>query len=35
VTKKLRAEAEKLARERGGPVDVAIVEEITAAYRPR
>ena len=35
VTKKLRAEAEKLARERDGIVDVAIVEEITAAYRPR
>jgi hypothetical protein len=35
VTKKLRAEAEKLARERGGTVDVAIVNEIVAAYQPR
>jgi chlorophyllide a reductase subunit Z len=35
VTKKLRAEAEKMARERGGIVDVAIVEEVVAAYRPR
>jgi chlorophyllide a reductase subunit Z len=35
VTKKLRAEAEKIARERGGVVDVAIVEEVVAAYRPR
>jgi chlorophyllide a reductase subunit Z len=35
VTKKLRAEAEKIARERGGIVDVAIVEEVVAAYRPR
>jgi chlorophyllide a reductase subunit Z len=34
VTKKLRAEAEKLARERGTPVDRAIVEEITAKYSP-
>jgi hypothetical protein len=31
----LRAEAEKIARERGGIVDVAIVEEVVAAYRPR
>ena len=35
VTKKLRAEAEKLARERGGVVDIAIVQEIVAAYQPR
>jgi hypothetical protein len=35
VTKKMRAEAEKLARERGGTVDVAVVEEVVAAYRPR
>jgi chlorophyllide a reductase subunit Z len=35
VTKKLRAEAEKIARDRGGIVDVAIVEEVVAAYRPR
>jgi chlorophyllide a reductase subunit Z len=34
VTKKLRAEAEKLARERGTDVDVKIVEEITAKYAP-
>jgi chlorophyllide a reductase subunit Z len=34
VTKKLRAEAEKLARERGTDVDVTIVEEITAKYAP-
>ncbi len=35
VTKKLRAEVEKLARERDGTVDVAIVEEVFAAFRPR
>jgi chlorophyllide a reductase subunit Z len=35
VTKKLRAEAETLARERGTSVDAAIVEEITAKYAPR
>jgi chlorophyllide a reductase subunit Z len=35
VTKKLRAEAEKIARERGGVVDAAIVGEIVAAYQPR
>jgi chlorophyllide a reductase subunit Z len=34
VTKKLRAEAEQLARERGTDVDVIIVEEITAKYAP-
>ena len=34
VTKKLRGEAEKLARERGTSVDRAIVEEITAKYAP-
>jgi hypothetical protein len=35
VTKKMRAEVEKLARERDGTVDVAIVEEVFAAFRPR
>ncbi len=35
VTKKLRAEAERIARERGGIVDLEIVEEVVAAYRPR
>ncbi|MBD5634628.1 MAG: hypothetical protein IAI49_09135, partial [Candidatus Eremiobacteraeota bacterium] len=35
VTKKLRAEAEKLGRERGGTVDIAVVQEIVAAYQPR
>jgi chlorophyllide a reductase subunit Z len=34
VTKKLRAEAEKRARERGGTVDVGIVEEVVAAFTP-
>ena len=34
VNKKLRSEAEKLARERGGTVDAAIVGEITAKYSP-
>jgi chlorophyllide a reductase subunit Z len=34
VVKKLRGEAEKLARERGTAVDRAIVEEITAKYSP-
>jgi chlorophyllide a reductase subunit Z len=34
VTKKLRAEAEALARVRGGTVDASIVEEITARYAP-
>jgi chlorophyllide a reductase subunit Z len=34
VNKKLRAEAEKLARERGTDVDRAVVEEITARFAP-
>jgi hypothetical protein len=34
VNKKLRSEAEKVARERGGTVDAAIVREITARYAP-
>jgi len=34
VTKKLRSEAERLARNRNVPVDRAIVEEIVAAYAP-
>ncbi len=34
VTKKLRSEAERVARERNVPVDRAIVEEIVAAYAP-
>jgi hypothetical protein len=34
VNKKLRSEAEKVARERGGTVDEAIVREITAKYSP-
>ena len=34
VNKKLRSEAEKLARERGGTVDAAIVRELTARYAP-
>ena len=34
VTKKLRSEAEHLARERGSDVDLGIVEEIVAAYAP-
>jgi chlorophyllide a reductase subunit Z len=34
VNKKLRSEAEKIARERTGTVDVAIVEEVTAKYTP-
>jgi chlorophyllide a reductase subunit Z len=34
VTKKLRAEAEKLARERSGTVDRSIIEEVTAKYTP-
>jgi len=35
VNKKLRAEAEHAARERGSEVDAAIVREIVARYRPR
>lgn len=35
VTKKLRAEAEALARQRGTDVDIAVIEEITAKYAPR
>jgi chlorophyllide a reductase subunit Z len=34
VNKKLRSEAEKLARERGGTVDETIVRDITAKYAP-
>ncbi len=34
VTKKLRSEAERIARSRGSDVDRAIVEEVTAAYAP-
>jgi chlorophyllide a reductase subunit Z len=34
VNKKLRSEAEKLARERSSDVDRAIVEEITARFSP-
>ncbi len=34
VNKKLRAEAEKLARERGSEVDRAVIEEITARHAP-
>ncbi len=34
VTKKLRSEAERLARERHRDVDLAIVEEVAAAYSP-
>jgi chlorophyllide a reductase subunit Z len=34
VNKKLRAEAEKLARERGSDVDRTVLEEITARYAP-
>jgi chlorophyllide a reductase subunit Z len=34
VNKKLRSEAEKIARERGVAVDEAIVREITARYAP-
>jgi chlorophyllide a reductase subunit Z len=34
VNKKLRSEAEKLARERGTAVDAAIVREVTARYAP-
>jgi hypothetical protein len=34
VNKRLRSEAEKIARQRGMGVDVAIVEEVTAAYTP-
>ena len=34
VNKKLRAEAESLARERGTDVDLAVIEEITARYAP-
>jgi hypothetical protein len=34
VNKKLRGEAEKLARERGCDVDRAVIEEITARYAP-
>jgi chlorophyllide a reductase subunit Z len=34
VNKKLRAEAEKLARDRNSDVDAAIVREITARYAP-
>jgi chlorophyllide a reductase subunit Z len=35
VTKKLRAEAERLARERDGTVDRAVMDEIIAKYSPR
>jgi chlorophyllide a reductase subunit Z len=35
VNKKLRSEAEKLARARGGTVDASIVREITALYAAR
>ena len=35
VTKKLRAEAEALARERGTDVDISVIEEITAKYAPK
>ena len=35
VTKKLRAEAETLARERGTDVDISVIEEITAKYAPK
>jgi hypothetical protein len=35
VNKKLRAEAEKLAGQRGCDVDEAIVREVTARYAPR
>jgi len=34
VNKKLRSEAEKLARTRGGTVDATIVREVTARYSP-
>jgi len=34
VNKKLRAEAESLARERGTDVDLAVIEEVTARYAP-
>jgi chlorophyllide a reductase subunit Z len=34
VNKKLRSEAEKIARDRGTDVDIAIVEEVTARYQP-
>ena len=34
VNKKLRAEAEKLARERGTDVDASVVREITARFAP-
>ena len=34
VNKKLRAEAEKLARERGSDVDRAVIDEVTARYAP-
>ena len=34
VNKKLRSEAEKVARERDGTVDVTIVREVTARYAP-
>ena len=35
VTKKLRSEAEALARARGTDVDESVIEEITAKYAPR
>ncbi len=35
VTKKLRSEAEALARERRSDVDASVIEEITAKYAPR
>ena len=35
VNKKLRSEAEKLARERDGVVDAGIIRELTARYAPR
>ena len=34
VNKKLKAEAEKLARERGTDVDRSVIEEVTAKYSP-
>jgi hypothetical protein len=34
VNKKLRSEVEKIARDRGTDVDIAIVEEVTARYQP-
>ena len=34
VTKKLRSEAERIARERGSDVDLDVVEEVVAKYAP-